>query len=560
MNKPIKNIILVIILIHFSVLSYGATVFEKTKQKAELGKPKAQYELAQMYFVGNGIERNVDEAILWYKKVAEQGNVEAQYKLADIYFTGNGIDKNYKEAFNYYKQSAEKGYKNSYFNLAELYYSGDNGEKNLQEALKWYLKTKEMNNPETQLKIGNIYKENGNKKQAFKWYEKSANQNNPEALYNVAEYYNAQHKSAKAIKFYEKAIELGNIDAILYFARNIQNANSDREKYYLKAIELGKKEATKELADYYYQEGNYEKAVGYYQKIYDNGDAYVLDNMAKSYEMIEDKNKAIVYYEKSFEQTKSDVASEALGKIYEQDSNYTKAIEWYEKSFDNGNDKIAITIANIYLDNLNNISKGKEWYKKLRENKLISEIISEQKNLQTARNCGMGYISSNYNNGEEIVEQIIKLKEKIERLATKPIQDKLKKGESISVYNAQDIADAIEQISVPYQVAVTFLAGYGDMEIGQFISACPFQILQIFPGEGFLMQVGDRGGLFYAQFSNTNKFRDGQFIYIRGQYKGNYSYTTIYGVRKTIPKVKAYVIMDWIKWQNTNKEFWIKNR
>lgn len=151
-------------------------------------------------------------------------------------------------------------------------------------------------------------------------------------------------------------------------------------------------------------------------------------------------------------------------------------------------------------------------------------------------------------------EKRIELKQK----TAKSIQDKLQKGKDVSIYNAKDIADVIEQISVSYEDAVYFLAGSGSMEIGQFISVCPFEILQILPGEGLLMKVGDRGGLFYVQFKNTNKFRDGQILYIRGQYKGNHSYTTIYGVRKTIPKIKAYVIMDWVQWQREDKELWIK--
>ena len=51
---------------------------------AEMGDADAQYELAERYNNGEGVEKDVNTAIDWYLKAAGQGHAEAQYELAEI--------------------------------------------------------------------------------------------------------------------------------------------------------------------------------------------------------------------------------------------------------------------------------------------------------------------------------------------------------------------------------------------------------------------------------------------------------------------------------------------
>lgn len=58
-------------------------------------------KIADNFFSGRGIRcvgKNIDKAIYWYKKLAEAGNVESMYKLAEIYRYGQGVEKNLSEA------------------------------------------------------------------------------------------------------------------------------------------------------------------------------------------------------------------------------------------------------------------------------------------------------------------------------------------------------------------------------------------------------------------------------------------------------------------------------
>ena len=50
----------------------------------DYGHPEAQFEVARCYQNGIGVEKNAENAVVWYKKAAEQGNAEAQCALLGI--------------------------------------------------------------------------------------------------------------------------------------------------------------------------------------------------------------------------------------------------------------------------------------------------------------------------------------------------------------------------------------------------------------------------------------------------------------------------------------------
>lgn len=59
-----------------------------------------------------------------FKPLAKKGNAIAQFKLATMYYNGNGVTKNIKEALRLYRLSAEQGHTVAQSNLATMYYSG----------------------------------------------------------------------------------------------------------------------------------------------------------------------------------------------------------------------------------------------------------------------------------------------------------------------------------------------------------------------------------------------------------------------------------------------------
>jgi len=59
------------------------------------GAPLAQYELADALERGEGITKDVKQAIKWYRKAADQGDKDAQAELGRCYFYGIGVERDH---------------------------------------------------------------------------------------------------------------------------------------------------------------------------------------------------------------------------------------------------------------------------------------------------------------------------------------------------------------------------------------------------------------------------------------------------------------------------------
>lgn len=78
---------------------------------AEQGDADALFNLAIMYYNGQGVPQDYVEAVKWFSKAAEQGVPEAQYNLGLMYFNGQGVPQDYVEAHFWSNLAAAQGYK-----------------------------------------------------------------------------------------------------------------------------------------------------------------------------------------------------------------------------------------------------------------------------------------------------------------------------------------------------------------------------------------------------------------------------------------------------------------
>ena len=69
----------------------------------------AMYELGQMYEDGNGMARDYNSAMKWYRKAADQGIAPAKYRIGRLYEDGNGVQQDYDEAVKWYREAAAHG-------------------------------------------------------------------------------------------------------------------------------------------------------------------------------------------------------------------------------------------------------------------------------------------------------------------------------------------------------------------------------------------------------------------------------------------------------------------
>ena len=83
---------------------------EEYTLKASQGDVDAQYNLGIMYFHGEGIQKNLEEALYWFLKAAEQDDPDAQYNLGFMYGKGEGVEKSREQSMQWFVKAAQQGH------------------------------------------------------------------------------------------------------------------------------------------------------------------------------------------------------------------------------------------------------------------------------------------------------------------------------------------------------------------------------------------------------------------------------------------------------------------
>lgn len=103
--------------------------------KQQIGN--AQYAIALLYWQGNGVEQDYEQAVKWLRLAIASGQTEAQLKLGYLYWEGKGVDKDEVEARKRFLTAAEYGYIDAQYNLGMMYLLGIGGSYNAAKAKYW---------------------------------------------------------------------------------------------------------------------------------------------------------------------------------------------------------------------------------------------------------------------------------------------------------------------------------------------------------------------------------------------------------------------------------------
>ena len=101
------------------------------------GDTQAQFALGSMYYRGDGVPQDFDQAASWLRKSAEQGNDRAQSALGTMYVKGRGVPKDSVQAAFWTRKSAEQGYADAQIFLAFMYAKGIGMPEDLIIAYIW---------------------------------------------------------------------------------------------------------------------------------------------------------------------------------------------------------------------------------------------------------------------------------------------------------------------------------------------------------------------------------------------------------------------------------------
>src|SRR5271170_607592 len=104
------------------------------RAKAERGFVKQEIELAEAYFFGDGVPRDVSEAARWYEKAAADGDPVAQNQIGYFYQAGIGVPRDPVRAAHWYQLASASGLGEATVNLGILYLKGLGVPQNAQTA------------------------------------------------------------------------------------------------------------------------------------------------------------------------------------------------------------------------------------------------------------------------------------------------------------------------------------------------------------------------------------------------------------------------------------------
>lgn len=109
------------------------------RSAANKGQPAAQYRLAKMYEIGQGVEKSDATSFQLIERSARGGHRLAMHDLALYYAEGRGgATVDMTTAVAWFTKAAERGVMDSQFNLAVLAESGQGRARNLADAYVWY--------------------------------------------------------------------------------------------------------------------------------------------------------------------------------------------------------------------------------------------------------------------------------------------------------------------------------------------------------------------------------------------------------------------------------------
>lgn len=111
-----------------------------------------QMYLGAIYESGDDVNVKADavEAVKWYQKAAKTGNADAENLLGNMYFSGEGVEKNYEFALKWFQKSANQDNKYAQYNIGDMYEKGIGVKKDLVMASEFYQRAARQGHEEAQ--------------------------------------------------------------------------------------------------------------------------------------------------------------------------------------------------------------------------------------------------------------------------------------------------------------------------------------------------------------------------------------------------------------------------
>lgn len=279
---------------------------EEYRQAAERGNAAAQYSLGRD-------EENLEhheKAFDWYQKSAQQGHINAQFHLAQAYKKGQGVAKNHEQAVYWYRQIATR-------DMTEL--------ENYEQFDYWYQQKLEIDNTQFDLNQRKNETQENYAQRRYLWYR--VKEKYVEAQFNLGYAYDRGegiHQDDKqALDWYRKASENGHKRAQFFLGCAYYDGQGVPQDY--------------QQAVYWYQQAAPDTDRYTEGDRADTGDIDAQFNLAYAYQkgegISQDDGKAVYWYAKVAKQGDAKALLQ-LGKLYDQaeiTQDYEQLLSWYRE-------------------------------------------------------------------------------------------------------------------------------------------------------------------------------------------------------------------------------------
>ena len=183
-----------------------------TDEQMETNIAETFNDIRQSYLDG---ELNSAEAFDLFLRIAGMGNAEAMTTVAFMYSVGDGVEKDIYEAMYWYRRAAALEFSDAMCNLGFLHIYGQDIPENYQKGLDWIRIAVELKNSQAMCVLAECYL-NGwgveeNHKTAFEYYEQAANLGNQNAMMMLGimtlNEDDAHFDREKSQNFFQKSVE-----------------------------------------------------------------------------------------------------------------------------------------------------------------------------------------------------------------------------------------------------------------------------------------------------------------------------------------------------------------
>jgi len=325
------------------------------RSNIEWGSSELQYRFGTMLASGDGVERNVAEAVECFLKAANNGYAKAWFRLGEIFEAGNGVERDFTRAAEFFENAASTGDEEAAGKLVGLYgkslgksdpgaacrlgdllAAGQGCERDEAGAVDMYRIAAEQGHAPAQCALGSMLKTGAgadhDEAEAVEWFRRSAEQGYAPAQFALADMLRTgtgvDRDEAEAVEWYRRSVEQEYAPARYALAemisegRGVERNEETAAKLFRKSAEQGYAPAQyalgKMCADGRGMEWDNARAAEWYEKSAEQGYAPAQSALGEMYAtgrgVIRDKMKAAAWFEKASDQG-CEEAREALGRL-----------------------------------------------------------------------------------------------------------------------------------------------------------------------------------------------------------------------------------------------------